>query len=389
VVQGAGVRIHPLNSLGGVKVLFVIDYFSGIDGGTERQMAQLIRGLSEQGLAPHLTVLRSSAFTRDLGDSLCPISSLQIQRLFSIQTAVRLFRLAWHIRRERIPVVHVFFNDSAIAIPFFARLGGARVIVSRRDMGTWYTQTTLRLVRIANRFVDRIVANSRAVADHAIRFEGDVARKLRVIYNGYAFERGTKPARPDFRDELGIGPSDPIVGMVANLKPVKRHADAVRAFALVRQNHPAAHLVLLGMGTLLEDLQALTRELAIERFVHFLGNPDEVIPMVKHFDVGLLCSESEGFSNALLEYMACGVPPVCTRVGGNVELVCDGVNGYLFEVGDVTTLASRITMLLADPHLARRIGDNARSTAAQFTVDKMVSAHLDSYSELLSQGNTN
>jgi glycosyltransferase involved in cell wall biosynthesis len=373
-------------SLRDVTVLFVIDYFSGTDGGTERQMLELIRGLSWQGLVPRLAVLRSSDFTLALGESICPLTTLDIKRLASIGTMVRLVRLAWFIRRRKIRLVHVFFNDAALAIPLFAKLGGAKVVVSRRDMGTWYTRTNLRLLRIVNRFVDRIIANSRAVAEHVIRSERAAAGKIRVIYNGYAFERGVDPARPGFRAQLGLGERDPIIGMVANLKPLKRHADALHAFALVRGSHPAAHLVLAGTGKLREELQALARDLGIERFVHFLGNPPEVIPVVKHFSVGLLCSESEGFSNALLEYMACGVPPVCTRVGGNVELVREGVDGYLVEVGDVGSLASRIATLLADPALAHRLGENARKTAESYTVDKMVDAHLASYSELLSNG---
>ncbi|HMI30599.1 MAG TPA: glycosyltransferase, partial [Candidatus Limnocylindrales bacterium] len=282
-----------------MTVLFVIDHYSGTDGGTERQLLELIRGLSWQGLVPRLAVLRASEFSRELGESICPLTTLNIKRLASIGSLYRLLRLAWFIRREKIRLVHVFFNDSALAIPFFAKLGGARVIVSRRDMGTWYTRTNLKLLPIVNRFVDRIIANSRAVAAHAVRCERAPAGKVHVIYNGYAFERGVEPARAGFRESLGLGPSDPIIGMVANLKPLKRHADALHAFALVRRSHPAAHLVLAGTGVLRESLQALAREQGIEGCVHFLGNPPEVIPVVKHFNVALLCSESEGFSNAL------------------------------------------------------------------------------------------
>jgi L-malate glycosyltransferase len=370
-------------SLKDVTVLFVIDHYSGTDGGTERQLLELIRGLSWQGLVPHLAVLRSSEFSRELGSSICPMTTLNIKRLASIGTLYRLIRLSWFIRKNKIRLVHVFFNDAALAIPFFAKLGGARVVVSRRDMGTWYTPTNLKLLRIVNRFVDRIIANSRAVADHVVRSERAEPGKVHVIYNGFAFERGVDPARVGFRESLGLGESDPIIGMVANLKPLKRHADALHAFALVRRSHPTAHLVLVGTGRLREQLHALARELGIEECVHFLGNPPEVIPVVKHFNVALLCSESEGFSNALLEYMACGVPPVCTRVGGNVELVREGIDGYLVELGDVVSLASRVATLLADPALARKLGENARKTAENYTVDKMVAAHLVSYSELL------
>jgi glycosyltransferase involved in cell wall biosynthesis len=73
-------------------------------------------------------------------------------------------------------------------------------------------------------------------------------------------------------------------------------------------------------------------------------------------------------------------------VGGNVELVQDGVNGYLFPVGDAEALAARISALLSDPELARGIGESARCTARKYTVDAMVSAHLALYSEMLGDG---
>jgi L-malate glycosyltransferase len=372
-----------------VKVLFIIDYFSGIDGGTERQMFELIRGLSGRGMAPRLILLRFPKITKDLQYFTCPVSTLKLPRMASLKTIFKMFGLAWFIRRENIRVVHVFFNDAAIVVPLFAKLGGAKVVASRRDMGTWYTRAALRVLPIANWFVDRIVANSRAVADHAIRLEHGAPAKFRVISNGYAFERSVGPALPGFRAELGLGPNDSIIGMVANLKPLKRHADALRALAIVRRTHPGAHLVILGTGRLLESLLTLARELKIEPYVHFVGNPPEVIPIVKHFNVGILCSESEGFSNALLEYMVCGVPPVCTQVGGNVELVKDGISGYLFPVGDVETMASRISMLLSDPELARNLGESARKTVQVFTVDAMVSAHVSLYSEMLARGGAN
>ena len=369
-----------------MNILYIIDSYVHPGGGTEGQLLELIRGLSREGVSPRLGVLRPTRFTREDAAQLCPVRSLEISRLLSLRTAVQLFRFALSLRRERIDVVHVFFNDAALVIPVFAKLSGCKVVVSRRDMGLWYSPGRLRLARLSNRFVDRIIANSRAVANHVLRHEKGPPEKVEVIYNGYSTRRLEAPAQPDLRERLGIGKDDPIIGMVANLRPVKRPADAIHAFARTRRDHPSAHLILVGEGALEGDLKTLAEKLGVRPFVHMLGSLPDVIPIVKHFRVGLLCSESEGFSNALLEYMACGVPPVCTRVGGNEELIEDGKTGYLVPNGDVQALASRMSALLADRNLRDRIGGNARAAVDRFSIGAMVSAHLATYLHLMAPG---
>jgi len=365
---------------------FVIDCLSGTRGGTEGQLLALIRGLTRRGVSTRLIALRSTEFTRAGDLEGCPVSTLHIRQVLHVASLFRLLQFAWRVRRERVQLVHVFFNDSAMIIPWFAKLGGSKVITSRRDMGYWYTWANLRLLRLADRFVDRFLVNSRAVAEHLVAQERVRRDRVRVIYNGYLFGSETGPPLEGLRERLGVGATDPILGIVANLRPVKRHADLLRAFALVRGRHPKAHLLLLGTGPLQADLEALVAELGLGASVHFLGSLTDVIPIVKHFDVGVLCSESEGFSNAVIEYMACGVPTVCTNVGGNTELIRDGVDGYLVEPGRVPALASKLEALLDDRALARTLGENARARVQEYTLDRMVLAHLDSYAEILRDG---
>lgn len=372
-------------SLAPHRMWFVIDYLSGTRGGTEGQLLALIRGVSRRGVSARLIALRPTEFTQAGDLEGCPVSTLHIHQVLHIGSLFRLLRFAWRVRRERVELVHVFFNDSAIVIPWFAKLGGSKVITSRRDMGYWYTWVNLRLLRLANRFVDGFLVNSRAVAEHVMARERVRRERVRVIYNGYLFGAEAGPPLEGLRERIGAGAGDPIIGIVANLRPVKRHADLLEAFARVLRTHPKAHLLLLGSGPLQPALTARVEALGIGSSVHFLGSHRDVIPIVKHFDVGVLCSESEGFSNAVIEYMACGVPTVCTNVGGNPELIRDGVEGYLVERGDVPALASRIEALLNDRTLARTLGDNARARVQEYTLDRMVQAHLESYAEILGE----
>jgi len=203
-----------------------------------------------------------------------------------------------------------------------------------------------------------------------------------VIYNGYSRRHAVNNESTSIRDRYRIGKNDRIIGIVANLTAVKRHKDLIAAVAIVRVRQPDAHLVIVGDGPLKQMLQDLTAKLRIQQWVHFVGSLDNVIPIVEQFDIGVLCSESEGLSNALIEYLACGIPVICTRAGGNGELVSDGENGFLVEVGDVATLAKRIASLLDDRSLARVLGDRGRETVEALTVDRMVSAHIATYASL-------
>lgn len=364
-------------------ILFVTDYYYGAHGGTEGQLLELLRHLPAQGYAPRLVVLRDTAFTRKLADFCCPIQTLGIRRILSLITLWKLIRFSYRLRRERVPIVHIYFNDSSLVIPLFAWLAGSRVIVSRRDMGIWYTRLNLWALRWVGRFVDRVIANSQAVARQVEVCEWLSRDQIRVVYNGYAFDRDSAPPLAGFRAEHQIGPTDPIVGMVANLSCVKRHGDLLKAFVEVRRRQPNAHLVLLGKGPLLDSLVQQVTATGLTAWVHFLGSVSDVIPVVKYFSVGVLCSDSEGFSNALIEYMACGVPPICTRTGGNVELVDDGNNGFLVEVGDISALAERILRLLSDRELSNRLGRAAQRCVGQYTVARMLAGTTDVYRELL------
>jgi len=362
-----------------VKVLYLIDFLAGPVAGTERQLLDLIEGLDRSDCQPLLAVFRETPFVSNTNSLPVPVRVLEIDRLLSIRAWLRLFKLAWMIRRERIDLVHIFFNDAALAAPLFCWLGGAKVVVARRDLGFWYSRAKLAVLRFSNRFVDAIVANSEAVRRSVTEREGYPFERIKVIYNGHEPQRFAQKPAVGFRERYGIPASSPIVGIVANLNPVKRHRDLIDAFERVRTRFENAHLVLIGAGPLETTLRSRAKVRGVENAVHFLGSMKEVIPVVRLLSVAVLCSESEGFSNALIEYLGCGVPVVATRVGGNTELIEDGVNGFLVDVADIGMLASRIETLLADPGRACDMGARGRNAAEALTLERMVKAHVRVY----------
>jgi N-acetyl-alpha-D-glucosaminyl L-malate synthase BshA len=150
---------------------------------------------------------------------------------------------------------------------------------------------------------------------------------------------------------------------ISNFRPVKRVLDCVRILALVRKSVDA-ELVMIGDGPDRGPAEVLARQLGVASHVDFMGKQGHVERLMPQADVLLLPSELESFGLAALEGMACGIPPVATRVGGVSELVTNGVDGYLEAVGDIEAQTARVIALLTDDELYNRMAAAARQTAS-------------------------
>ncbi|MBI5836656.1 MAG: glycosyltransferase family 4 protein [Candidatus Eisenbacteria bacterium] len=216
----------------------------------------------------------------------------------------------------------------------------------------------------------RFVCNSEAVREAAIRAEDLPRERTVVLYNGIR----TSPAPAEgWRPRHGVPADAPVVVCVSGMRPVKGVDAFVRAFALAARAVPGARAVLVGDGPGRPALEALVERLGLRERVHFDGWREDVRGLLAECQVAALASLSEGFSNALLEYMAAGLPSVVTRVGGNAEALRDGEDGILVEPGDGEALAAALTRLLQDGPLRLRMGQSAaRRARERFDRDVML-----------------
>jgi glycosyltransferase involved in cell wall biosynthesis len=254
-----------------------------------------------------------------------------------------------------------------------------RLIGSFRDLGFWRTPAETHKMRLAYPVFSGFIANARAVQDHFVQTDGLRPEKFEVIYNGIDVE-SISPALSS-----NVAEREPVVGIVANCnRPIKRVEDFIRAAALVYRRHLDARFMVVGDGYLRPQLEVLAHSLGLAEALTFTGQVADSIATVRTFDVGVITSETEGLCNAILEYMACGVPVVATATGGNPELVREGENGYLVPVGDVELMAKRIDLLLREDDLRRQIGvANLTRVAAEFSLEDMVANHVDYYERTL------
>lgn len=170
---------------------------------------------------------------------------------------------------------------------------------------------------------------------------------------------------------------------LSNFRPVKRVVDAIRVFASVAREIPA-QLLLVGDGPDRSAAEWLAHDLGIHARVHFLGKQDRVSELLPLADLLLMPSELESFGLVALEAMACKVPAIATRVGGVSELIDDGVNGLLYEVGDVESMARGALELLADRARFEAMRTAARHTAqTQFCSSLVVPRYVSYYEKVL------
>ena len=234
-------------------------------------------------------------------------------------------------------------------------------------------------------FVPRYVALSQDLERYLRDRVGIAADRIVQLYNGVDSDRFHPIAgAPTPIDGCPFRmPEHWLVGTVGRMDPVKDQCTLARAFVLTLQMNPAARdrmrLVIVGEGALRAEAERILEGGGARELAWFPGARNDIPEIMRGLDCFVLPSRGEGISNTILEAMACAIPVVATRVGGNAELVQDGLTGRLVPAADPAALAQAIVNYFENPALARQHGRAGRNRIEEsFSLDRMV----DSYHEL-------
>jgi glycosyltransferase involved in cell wall biosynthesis len=372
------------------KVFYLLD---SLDlGGTETQAVELALRLPESGYEVTLGCLRARG----------PL----LERLQGSQVAVRefhpeggidspagfyqLLRLSWFLRRAKFDIVHTHdLWSNLLGVPA-ARLAGVRAIVSsRRDLANfdWYQSKRRGWLRRIQNLGGAVLVNATPIRDALIAEDGFKPGKLRVIHNGVDIEKFHRSG--DERDQLfpGVGRGKVIV-LVGNMhSDVKGHPWLIASAPAVVHDYPSARFVLAGDGEQRPRFEQQVAKLGLEQNFLFLGRRTDIPKILACCDIAVLPSRAEGLPNAVLEYMAAGLPTIASQVGGNAELIEDGVTGLLVPSEDSAALSQALLSVLRDPELARRMAQSGQQfTIRNFSFERLVREVDELYSELLRGG---
>ncbi|MEK5138893.1 N-acetyl-alpha-D-glucosaminyl L-malate synthase BshA [Priestia sp. FSL W8-0001] len=297
-------------------------------------------------------------------------------------------KMAEVAQREKLDLIHAHYAIPHAVCAFLAKqmvspnlkivttLHGTDITVLGED------SSLTELIKFAIEKSDCVTA----VSDALIEQTNQLINPDKDICTVYNFIDEREYHRKDvgnLKQDYGISDDEKVIIHVSNFRQVKRVQDVVRTFKRIHERIPSK-LLLVGDGPDMRNVSQLVKELNLEDDVLFLGKQDNVAELYSISDLKLLFSEKESFGLVLLEAMACGVPCIGTRIGGIPEVIEDGVTGYICELGDVETAASKAVQLLSDQQLHQQISRGALQAVNQkFHSTEIVNQYEQLYYNLL------
>lgn len=347
---------------GGHGILHVVDSLER--GGLERLVTDLAVAQQQRGhRVAVFSINQTGGFITELQAAGVPVIVGNKQGTLDLQV---LKKLRQAVRDHRIDTVHAHnFVPSYYAAA--ALLGMPRrpvQVVTCHDMGTRLSNRRLRwLFKWSVRRTQGVAMVGQQVHDRFTQDGYVPAHKAMTLLNAVPVEDfGITPERrAAARQALGLSSDEVVVGCVGRLVELKNHLGLIRQWPDVIARHPQARLVLIGEGPLRPQIEQLIAELGLGDRVLLAGIRSDVSKLLPGLDVFALPSFTEGVSIALLEACATGLPALASRVGGNVEVIQDGVTGRLFDVQDAPALRSALLQLVGDASLRATLGQQAQA----------------------------
>jgi len=351
---------HPPGavSAGVRRVFFLLDSLNL--GGTESQAVELALRLDPARYLVTLGCLRlKGPLLAWLQGSRVSVLECQVHGgVDSTNGIYQMLRLARFLRRGRFQVLHTHdLWSNLLGIPA-GRLARIPVLISsRRDLShqSWYTPRKRRFLRQLQRFSSAVLVNSEQIREQLVREDGFSPDEIRVVHNGIDLDRFSHIV-PD-RSRLFPGLENcKLIVVTGNMhSDIKGQPTLIEAAPRICHQFPKARFILIGDGERRRDFESKVAQLGLQTSFLFLGWRQDVPDLLACCDLAVLPSKAEGFSNALLEYMALGLPSVATQVGGNAEILQHGVNGLLVPPDNPEALGNAISSLLENPSFASQL----------------------------------
>ncbi len=355
-------------------------------GGIERRLAAILPRLDQNRFDVSVVCLRERGPIADkLEQSGIPVHCIPFRSRWDPRALCRLTEL---MKSQRVDIVHSHMYRSNVPATVAAKMAGIRHIWCQvHNVDTWETRRQAWMDRFLSRWREGMIAVSERVKSDIREKLGLPDGRIRVIYNGIDHERfgSAQEARAGLRHEKNLAERDIVFLFAARLVEQKRCADFLEAFGKLHvetpksqddpdefRKPPRAWAWILGDGPLMSALQSQASQLPDPTMVKFWGKKDDVERYMAAADVLVLPSTREGFSNAVIEAMAAGLPIIASDVGGNAEAVEDGKEGIIIPPLQVQGLTYAMRRMLMDHQTRSSMSTAARVKAQRFSLDTML-----------------
>ncbi len=381
------------------RILFVTGSLS--EGGAEGQMLQLAEGLQKRGWRVAIMLLRAEGARMDQARA----ANLEIYNVKLPMFRPRWNPIPWflmivcwvrcglYIRKFRPDIIHAWlFWAHFWAWLTYGSFPRAKLVTTRQQ--TWSDKHGSRVLHFLESMVHKsasaVIANSEAVrtACRENPMERNLGKKLICIYNGPDEDRFSDVQSIDLMKEFpALKDAKLIAVTVANLLPIKGYDLLLESWAIGLRGKSDVKILCVGRdGGIQRDLESKAKYLRIADQIIFAGSRSDVPSLLASADFAVHSSIDEGFSNAILEYMASGLAVATTDVGGNGVAILNEKTGLLVPPRDPDALGEAIRRLAENEALRNELGAAARkSVNRRFSKRRMIERHIDVYRQIRSR----
>ena len=355
-------------------------------GGTERLVSDMALFLAERLNIVVFCLDEPGTWAINLRKRGIPVHCLWRQPGLDLSVSFRLARL---FKQWNISLVHAHqctpWFYSALSRIIFPR---TRLLIEEhgrllpemdKPLRRWVNRLLIR------RLTHRLVAVSKDIRDRLVTYEGLNSDDIEIVYNGVKpLPQITREKRLLLRRSFSFFEQDFVVGTVGRLDPIKNIPMLVSSVGAARRDIPNLRCLIVGGGDEHQALEATIVEQDLSECVKLTGFRNDASDLTQCMDLFVLSSLSEGTSIALLEAMAAGVPVVVTEVGGNPEIVSEGISGWLVPSGDVAMLSDVIREAVRSPEKSNALAiGGQRRFAEMFSFDRMIARYTEIYDEMI------
>lgn len=320
----------------------------------------------------------------------CPSLVRKISLINDIRALIYIVRI---IRKHKPQIVHTHTSKAGLLGRLAAKLCGVPIILHTPHGHVFFgyfspiqSKLFVFLEKWASLITDRIVTlTDREKRDHLV-YKIAKERKLSVIFSGVdlrKFKEISLTRKQELKQILGIPERSQIVGTVGRLVPVKGLEYFIEAAHYILLKHPHTYFLIVGDGSLREELETKAQKLGIDKNLLFLGWREDVDVILSLFDIFVLSSLNEGMGRVLVEAMALGKPIVASDVGGIPDLVIHNKNGLLVRPKKSKELADNIQILMENEKKREEMGNEGNGIVFKYSADKMVIQIICLYTDLL------
>ncbi|GIW24931.1 glycosyltransferase [Meiothermus sp.] len=356
-----------------MKVLHVINSLEL--AGAETLLTDLAPRLSQQNIDVEIYVMKASGSSLEEKVKRSGIR-LYFSPITSVYSPLQVPALMKHLLCHKYNLIHVHLFPAQLWTACAASFAPVPLITTEHST---YNRRRTVLFRVLDRWMYKrygaVVTISKATAVALSEWLPEIGKRIYTISNGIEVSFFANAQAVDIKMLPNL--QRPLLVSVGRLEQEKDQSTLIKSLSYLEN----AHLLLIGEGSMQDQLKELASRLGVTHRVHFLGRQTDVSKLLKTADVYVQPSRWEGFGIAALEAMAAGVPVVVSRVAGLKDVVGDA--GLLFEPGNERELAEKISALLANQETRREYAVRGQLRAMQFDIKQTVEQYKNLYQQIL------